>query len=146
LPAGIYVKISARKWIISVSIDGRATWTQIKGINKFSLDRNSVRTDTSDFLNDGVESGEIMARGAAAKLDGFFLEDSTGARDPGQLNVETFSETTGAASVGDFRFISPNGKSFTFSATVDLNPWGGGNNEKTTWGAALIRTGAMVTP
>lgn len=130
--------------MISVSIDARATWTQIKGINKFGLDRTSVRTATEDFLNDGVESGEIMARGAAAKLEGFFLEDSTGARDPGQLNVETYSEATGAASVGDFRFVSPNGKTYTFSATVDLASVGGGNNDKTTWGADLIRSGALV--
>ena len=138
-------KISARKWVISVSIDARATWTQVKGVNKFSLDRTSVRTPTEDFLNDGIETGEIMARGAAAKLEGFFLEDtSNGTRDPGQLNVESLSETTGAASVGDFKFVSPGGKTYTFSATVDLDPWGGGNNDKTTWGASLIRSGALL--
>ena len=125
-------------------MDARATWIAIHGLTSFSFDRTSTRTDTTDFIADGVDTGEIMSRGASSKIEGFFLEDSTKARDPGQAAVETFAEAVGAASVGDFRFTSPNGKVYVYSATVDMDPIAGGNNDKTKWGASLIRSGALT--
>jgi len=130
--------------VAEVSLDARATWTQVKGLTKFGFARKASSTDTTDFTDDGQEKSEIMSRGADCKLEGFFLEDSTGARDPGQANVETYADAVGAASVGDFRLTSPNGKKYTFSASVEINDIGGGNNDKTSWGATLHRVGALA--
>ena len=144
MPAGTYVKVSARKWTIDCSTDARATWTNIKGLHTFAFSRTATRTDTTDFVADGTETNEIMARGANCKVDGFFLEDSTKARDPGQAAVETFAEATGSGSVGDFRFTSPNGKIYIFSGTVELNDsMSGGNNDKTKWSFTVTRSGAL---
>jgi hypothetical protein len=138
-------KVSARKWTFGVSTDGRGTWTTINGINKFSFGRSSSRTDTTDFTADGIETGEIMQRGASLKLEGFFLEDlATKARDAGQAAVETFAEVVGPASVGDFRLTSPGGKVYTFSGTVELGDYSGGNNDKTPWSATITRSGALT--
>jgi len=58
--------------------------------------------------------------------------------------VETFAEATGSGSVGDFRFTSPNGKIYIFSATVELNDsMSGGNNDKTKWSFTATRSGAL---
>ena len=145
MPAGSYVKVSARKWLVECSTDARVTWTAVHGLTTFAFSKSSTRTDTTDFVADGIETGEIMARGASCKLDGFFLEDSTKARDPGQAAVETFNEATGAASVGDFRLTSPNGKLYVFSATVEQGDMASGNNnDKTKWAVTLTRSGALT--
>lgn len=138
-------KVSARKWIPQVSTDGGSTWIPVLGITMFSFDRSSTRTDTTDFTADGIETGEVMARSATCKFEGFFMEDlATKARDAGQAAVETFAEAVGAPSVGNYRLTSPGGKLYSFAATVDMDPITGGNNDKAKWGATMTRTGPLT--
>ena len=144
MPAGTYVKVSARKWIFNVSSDGGTTWVPILGLKTFTLGESSTKTDTTDYEADGEETHEVMSRTGSLKLEGFFLEDSTGARDPGQAAVEAFGRAVGSASIGDFKATSPSGKLYTFSGSVDIGDEGGDNNAKTSFSATISRSGGQT--
>lgn len=142
--AGPYLKVSARKWIVDCSTDGGVTYINIKGLTKFAFGRSSTRTDTTDFTADGIETGEIMARGAHMKVEGFFLEAADKTRDPGQAALETFADLVGTASVTYMRLTSPSGTIYKFQATVEIGDYSGGNNDKSAFSATLTRTGALT--
>ncbi|AZO95281.1 hypothetical protein [Halocella sp. SP3-1] len=140
-------KIPAKDWKFEVD-DGTDTDTfaEVKGLNTFSIEPSSNRTDVTDFDSNGDEEGYISTRGKAITLEGNYLEDtSTGDRDPGQERIEAVGELTGADSIVSFRITSPGGTTYTFDVTVDSAfATGGGHQDNTAWTANLTRSGSTT--
>lgn len=139
-------KINARDWTFEIS-DGSATpvWTEIGGINTMTIGRESETTDTTTFDSAGEAEHNVMQRGRTLELEGFFLEDpADGTRDPGQEAVETLADAVGEASLQDIRITSPGGTTWTHKMSAELADQGGGNNDKTSWGVSLTRSGATT--
>lgn len=142
---GPYIKQNARGSLFEVG-DGTANpdtvWLTIGGIKQFAFTNAETKHDTTSFASGGVEEQEVMQRGQGLKIDGFFLEDVAGVRDPGQALVETAAFALGANSIlRGFRWTTPGGKKYFFKASATLGDQGGGNNDKITWSVTLTRSG-----
>lgn len=144
------IKLNARDMVIEVS-DGATTpvWTEIAGLTKFTYDpsENEETADTTTFVSDGNYEQEKMQKGAKASVEGFRIADgTTGAPDAGQAQVEEWHELLGPASVGTFRFrhvLDDEWK--VWNATATVGEIGGENNDKSTWSAEFMRSGASST-
>lgn len=118
------------------------TWTPIKGLNSLTHSPGSSDVDTTDFDSDGHAEHMKAERSESWALAGFSLEDvTTGARDPGQLAVETLGRAMGPASLGWFRITSPGGNRIVFQASAEVTLAGGGNNDAAAWEVSLTVSG-----
>lgn len=142
---GISKKIPAKNWKAEVD-DGADAFIEVGGIESFSFEKSSNRTDVTDNDSNGNEEGYISSRGLGITLEGNFLEDpETGDRDPGQERIEEVGELTGAESTIPFRLTSPGGTTYTFDVTVDSAfATGGGHQDNTGWTANLTRSGSTA--
>lgn len=138
-------KVLARDTLIEILTTAPSTYTQIKGINQIGLSPTTNRADTTDFDDDGNLAHMVASRGLQITLDGFRMEDESGGdRDPGQAAVETLAEAKGTASLGSFRVTSPGGEVWTFKASAEVTPLGGGNDDPNAWSATLETSGAIT--
>lgn len=144
-------KIPARDIIIQVS-DGATpteTWIEIGGLTSATPNpgENEETVDTTDFDSDGAYEQVIMQRGATLEIEGSMLkDDTTGEQDAGQARLETLGAAVGYASLGRARFRHPMDTVWKiWTCTVSLAEQGGGNNDMTSWGATLTRSGASTT-
>jgi len=142
------MKIDARGWIFQIKDPAEpTTWLDIGGINTFEDDPNAngETTETTTFASDGEYEGEAMQRGSALSLEGFmeYLDEDETVRDPGQAAVDALGTKKSRESHGDIRFRHDSHTEWT-EWTVYNEPGarGGGNNDKTSWSAALTRSGA----
>lgn len=137
-------KIPAKDWTFEID-DGTDTDTfiEIKGIETFTPEPSSNRTDTTNNDSDGDDEGYISRRGLSLTLEGDYMEDvSDGSRDPGQERVEEAGQLTGQESVVPFKMTSPGGNVYEFDVTVDnALPTGGSYEENTAWEASLTKSG-----
>jgi hypothetical protein len=140
------MKVSARDWSFELNTGTEAipAWTEIGGLNTFEISREHEETDTTDFASAGAAEHEVMQRGRSIKVEGFFLENADSTRDAGQQAVEDLADAVGAASRKQLRVSSPNGKTFTQKVSAAIEPVGGGNNDKTSWGATFKRSGTTT--
>lgn len=144
-------KINARDWLFEVSIDpGAATpvWAEVGGVNSFTLSNSEGEesTDTTTFGSDGHAESQAMQRGASLSLEGFMERATGGAPDAGQAAVDALAALNGEASLGGVRFRHTDDDEWTrWSAWVSKGDNGGGNNDKTSWGATFTRSGAATT-
>lgn len=138
-------KVNARDWVVEINTGTVAlpTWVQVGGVTSFTIGRDAEEVDTTDFDSNGIEEHQVMQRGKTITLEGFYLEDpASKGRDAGQTAVETHADEVGVASLKQYRFTSPalTRKVALFSAKV--GDVGGSNNDKTSWGVELKRSGA----
>lgn len=130
---------------INTGTEAAPVWTPIKGINSLTHSPSSSDAETTDFDSNGRSEHMKAERGDSWTLSGFALEDvATGARDPGQLAVETLGRAVGLASLDQFRLTSPGGNTATFSASAEVTTAGGGNNDPASW-QAVIRSSGPIT-
>jgi hypothetical protein len=144
------VQINARDLIVEVSdMAGSPVWTEIAGITEGGVDyaANEQAEDTTTFDDAGLYRQEIMQRGSKLTLKGRALQDSaTGARDPGQAQVNTHALELGPDSQVDFRFRYPPATNWTtWTATVSRGEESGGNNAKVPFSFEMVRCGAAGT-
>ncbi len=69
---------------------------------------------------------------------------AAGDRDPGQAAVETLANGIGDASLGLFKFITPHGKEWDFSASADVNGPAGNQQNATDWKVKLTVSGQIT--
>lgn len=138
-------KVLARGTLIEILTTAPSTYTQVKGINQIDLSPTTNRADTTDFDDDGNLAHIVASRGLQLTLSGFRMEDESGGdRDPGQAAVEALADAKGNASLGSFRVTSPGGEVWTFQASAEVTPLGGGNDDPTSWSATLEVSGAIT--
>jgi len=143
-------KIDVRGWIIQVS-DGAPTptWFGVGNVNEFTINpsENEEDVDTTVFSSAGIYEGQKMQRGSSLEISGFFTADNvTGAQEPGQARITVLAGKVGTESLGAFRFRHTTSPLWTvWTATVSLGDQGGGNNDKTSWSATLMRSGPATT-
>lgn len=138
-------KVNARDWVTNINTGTEAVpvWTQIAGINNFVINRGTEKTPTTDFDSGGTAEHHAMERSKTLGLEGRRLEDpADGSLDPGQEAVETLADAVGVASLKQFQFISPGGTIRTAKFSAEMGGIGGGNNDKTSWGCTIERSGA----
>jgi hypothetical protein len=144
-------QINARDWIFEVSVDpdaGTPVWAQVGALESFELDTSEGEesTDTTTFESDGIAESQAMQRGAKLQLNGKVKRTGT-TQDAGQAAAEALSVLVGEASLGGIRFRHIDDTTWTqWNAWVSLGTKGGGNNDKTTWAASFMRSGAATTP
>jgi hypothetical protein len=142
-------KIDARGWIFQIS-DGLTptpNWLEIAGINNFDHDpaANEEATETTVFTSNGDYEEEKMQRGSTLTLEGF-REKTGSVIDPGQARVDQLGTLKSTASQGQFRFRHSTDTLWTvWTATVSPGSRGGGNNDKTSWGATFTKSGTAST-
>lgn len=136
-------KVLARDILVEIEI--ATVFTQIKGLNSLSVSPTTNRADTTDFDDDGDLAHMVVSRGTQITLDGFRMEDESGGdRDPGQAAVETLAEAKGTSSLGSFRLTSPGGEVWTFQASAEVTPLGGGNDDPSSWQAVIEVSGGVT--
>lgn len=143
-------QIDARGWVFEIS-DGAATptWTEIDGINEWSLDpaANEESSDDTTFASGGAYESVAMQRGPTLELTGRMkLDTTTGDPDPGQKLVEDAAARVSDASLVDFRFRHVSQTEWkVWRCWFSLGEQGGGNNARTSWAATATRSGASTT-
>lgn len=141
-------KLNARDLIVEVeNPDTPDDWTQVDGINSATINKaeNEEITDTTTYASDGDYEHEVMQRGRALTLAGFYYDD-VGARDPGQLLVETLADRKGTESLGTVRMRYPSWPDWVvWTATFSEGEIGGGNNDKASFNATVRRSGPSRT-
>ena len=136
------VKLLARECLIEIEI--ATTYTEIKGLNSLTLSPTTNRADTTDFNDAGRLAHIVASRGLQISLEGFRMEaESGGDRDPGQEAVEALADEFSHDSLGQFRLTSPGGEVWTFKASAEVTPMGGGNDDPNAWTATLEVSGAI---
>lgn len=138
------VKVLAREWTFEVESATPGTWLEIGGINSFTLDRSKDDADTTDFDSNGWAQHLPAQRGLSVSLDGFYLEDTAGARNLGQERVETLSRVVGSAGLANFRMTSPataGNRRISGQASYNYGGPGGGNNDASAWSAQAVFNG-----
>ena len=145
-------KYNARDWIFEVSPDpsaGTPVWTRLEGINTFTISRsaNEATVETTDFDSAGNYEGEVMQRGATLQVAGQKKLDAAGtASAPGQAVVNALAQELGQDSLGGVRFRHTTETAWeVWTAYVSPADEGGGNNDKSSWGATFTRSGAKST-
>lgn len=142
------VKIPARNIIFQVQAADGVTWLPVAGMTEVSVDpsANGATADTTTFDSGGVYEQRVMQRGAMITLAGFVHKDSvTGVQDTGQARVDFLATLTGEASLGSVRFRHPMDTQWkVWGATVEGSAFGGKNNDESSWGAKITRSGATT--
>lgn len=140
--AGTPVKILAEEFKFEIG-DGAGGYTEIKGLDTFSLDSSDSDTDTSDFQSAGYDEHMVGSRGLSITLDGkYVIDPDDGTEDPGQARVAAVALLTGRASVVPFKVTDPAGGTETFNATVSRPKIGGKKGQVVTWSTTVKRSGA----
>jgi hypothetical protein len=142
-------KLPARAIIFQVQAADGVTWLAVGGLNDFQADpsANSATADTTTFDSGGNYEQRVMQRGAMITLAGLRLADTvTGTLDAGQARLDFLGVQTGEASAGTarFRFGAADPQWRVWTCTVDPSPLGGKNNDETSWGAKITRSGATT--
>ncbi len=137
-------KVLARSWTKQVKEAG-GTYSDIKGINSFTVASSVHNADTTDFESGGWSEFIPAARGYTITLEGFFLEDIVSkARDAGQARCEVLALLVGPTAIGDFRLITPGGTQWDFKAAVDVSGPGGDHQNAATWRCTLTVHGQIT--
>jgi predicted secreted protein len=138
------VKVLARGWKAEIQNPGDSQYVEIKGLNSLTFDSEKNDADITDFDSQGNNEHLVASRGKSLSVEGFYLEDqTTKARDPGQVLVEALADGMGEDSLGNFRLTSPAGTVRYFVASANVTGIGGGNDDPTAWSAELAVSGAM---
>lgn len=145
-------KYNARDWIFQATPDpeaGTPVWTQIEGVNTFTLSRsaNEATVETTDFDSAGEYEGQAMQRGASLQLAGQKKLSAAGTDSaPGQKVCNDLAQALGEASLGGVRFRHISEEEWEqWTAYASSADEGGGNNDKSSWGATFTRSGAKST-
>lgn len=144
------VKLLAKNFPLQINQGTEAVpdWLPIKGINSLTLSPAKNTQDTRDYDSGDWQEHMVVSRGATLSLDGQrFHDPDTGARDPGQEEVETYAWETGADAEAQFRVVSASADGTVlalFTATVEVTPFGGGSDDLATWDVELEVTGPLV--
>lgn len=143
-------QINARDWVFQVSEDptnATPVWSAIAGIESFDLNpsEGEESTDTTTFASNGVAESQAMQRGASLQVSGKIVRNGA-VQDAGQVSADDLAALVGEASLGGVRFRHKDDTSWVvWTAWVSKANVGGGNNDKTTWGATFTRSGAATT-
>lgn len=134
--------VLARGWAFEIGTDiATPVFTEIGGLTSWSDGGDdATETDTTDFQSDGYSEHLVAGRSAGTiTVEGHWEVDPTDdSRDPGQAAVEAAAEMIDYDSVIPFRYFHVGtGKGLTGEATFRRGSKGGGNNDKTSWGATI---------
>lgn len=138
------VKVRADDFTLEVNTgtSGSPTWTAIGGVRSFNISQTKNDIDTRDFDSGGWLEHIVGSRGKSFSISGAREEDEgDGSRDPGQAKCEELGDELGAAAIGQFRITSPGGTTYTFDASCDTTPFGGGLDEFATFEVAMTMSG-----
>lgn len=140
------VQINARDWIFEVSEDPAEAvpvWAAVGGVESFDLNpsEGEESTETTVFASQGVAESQAMQRGASLQLSGKIVRTGS-VQDAGQAAADALAGLVGEASLGGLRFRYSEDTDWTvWTAWVSKANLGGGNNDKTSWGATFTKSG-----
>lgn len=141
-------KIPARSIIVQVLAADGTTWLPISSLSEITIDpsADSAKVDTTTFDSNGNYEGRVMQRGASMTLAGFLVkDDTTGVQDTGQARVVTLAKGMAEASIGQIRRRFPADSQWTvWTAFFEESKFGGKNNDESSWGATVTRSGAAT--
>lgn len=144
------VKLLARDMVFEVNRgdEGSPDWTEIKGISSLTYSPTTNRANTTTFDTQGFLSHIVASRGVGFTLAGLRLEDPlTGERDPGQAFVEASALRFTYEAFEDYRITGPGGEVYEFEASVEVTPFGGGNDDPNTWsGTFTVNEAPVIIP
>ena len=135
------VKILARNWGFEVAeypTGLSPLWVRISGINSFTISNDKEDTDVTDFDSDGDAEHLVASRSTEISIEGLYIED-----DPGQTLFDDIAERMGEQSIAGFRVIRPSGRTDEYFASFTSGDIGGGNNDATSWGGVITRSGSV---
>jgi hypothetical protein len=135
------IKILARNWGFEVTDDPTGLspdWVRIGGINSFTISNDKEDTDVTDFDSDGSTEHVVAGRTTEIVVEGHYIED-----DPGQMLFDDIAERIGDKSIAGFRVIRPSGYTDEYFASFGPGDVGGGNNDVTSWGGSVTRSGKI---
>jgi len=142
------VKIPARSIIVQVLAADNLTWLPISSLTEVTIDpsSNASIADVTTFDSAGNYEARAMQRGKAMDINGFLIKDDvTGTQDAGQARCVTLAEATGEASVGKLRFRHPQDTQWkNWGAVFEEQKTGGKNNDMSSWGVKVTRSGATT--
>jgi len=138
-------KVLARGWELRVGSTNGDGGTEVKGINSFTFASNKDDAETTTFDSEGWAEHLPAERGRSVTIEGFYLEEDNGDRDPGQEEIDDLGELMGHDGLEEFTIKSPGGTEKYFMASVNPADVGGGNNDPTSWGAELTISGKVET-
>lgn len=141
------VKLLAQEYDLAVrtATGSPDVYTAIAGLTGITLSPSKTDVDTTDFDSDEWNAHLVARRGATWNVTGHRLEDKDdGSRDPGQAAVEEYAWLVGSDAVARFQLTSPGGQIYQFDATVNVTPFGGGNDAISTWSFDATMTGPLV--
>jgi hypothetical protein len=134
------VKVMARDWEIHVSkLTPIPVWVRIGGITTFTSSNDKEDADVTDFDDQGYSQGIVVSRTGETSFEGHYLED-----DEGQQLIDDLSEEMGHESLALIRLTRPSGRVLEFCGTFTMGDVGGGNNDITSWGASINRSGKPI--
>lgn len=144
------MQINARDYIFEASEDpsaGTPVWAAIAGLESFDLNlsEGEESTETTVFESEGIHESQAMQRGASLSVEGKVVRNGS-TQDAGQVVVQDLAGLVGEDSLGGFRFRHKDDTTWVvWTAWVSLANQGGGNNDKSSWGATFNRSGAATT-
>ncbi|HET8641465.1 MAG TPA: hypothetical protein VFM37_05980 [Pseudonocardiaceae bacterium] len=146
------VQTPARDLIVQVRDADGTTWLGIAGSTNFKLNpsENAEYEETTTRGSGGAYEEVPMQRGAMIEIEGRHISDSiTGVQDAGQKRCEDLAAAVGYAGVGAIRFRHPLATVWkqwvSPGAVFELSEQGGGNNNMTSWGVKIRRSGVTTT-
>lgn len=143
-------QINARDWLFQVSPDpsaGVPVWNTIAGLTSFSLNPAEAEesADTTTFASGGTAESQAMQRGASLQLEGRVVRAGA-TPDAGQAAADALAEEVGEESLGGVRFRHTDDTDWVvWDAWVSKGEVSGGNNDKSSWSAKFMRSGAATT-
>lgn len=134
------LKVMARDWEIHVSkLTSIPVWVRIGGITTFTSSNDKEDADVTDFDDEGFAQHIVVSRTGETSFEGHYLEE-----DEGQLLIDDLSEAMGHESLALIRLTRPSGRVLEFMGTFTMGDVGGGNNDITSWGASVNRSGKPI--
>jgi len=133
---------------VNTGTDLSPDWTKIGGRKDLMPNIATTKVDLSDCDSGGWADERIVGHSGSFTVTANRLEDpDDGSRDPGQAAVEAVMFETGTAAILGFQIITPGGEEWTFKASVECQPFGGGSADGAGWSATLSLTEApILTP
>lgn len=128
------VAIAAEGWVFTW--DGQP----IEGIDSFTLSMEEKLADTTTFDNVASESHLKIRTARTLKLSGRYFEDGAN-QATGQAKIEASALLAGSAAEETCIITSPGGRTIQFTGTAKMDDIGGGNDDATSWGCTITRTG-----
>ena len=114
------------------------TWVKLGARKDLTPNIAATKVDLTDCDSEGWADERIVGHSGSFAVTANRLEDpDDGSRDPAQAAIEAVMFETGTDAILQFKTVSPGGEEWTFKASVECQPFGGGSADGAAWSATL---------